>query len=77
MNRLLDIVAEITDDEVRGNYNVSGPLGVNGRNSDNTKIKQYLGWEPALPLRVGMQKTYAWICDQMTGTSQRGNSCVC
>ena len=35
-----------------------------GRNSDNTLIRQYLGWEPAIPLRTGLEKTYAWIYDQ-------------
>ncbi|MHB1329546.1 MAG: hypothetical protein ACYC2K_15220, partial [Gemmatimonadales bacterium] len=42
-------------------YNLSAPKGVNGRNSDNTLIKQELGWEPSITLRDGMAKTYAWI----------------
>ena len=42
------------------------PIGVNGRNSDNTVIKQSLGWEPDTSLRTGMEKTYAWIFDEMT-----------
>jgi nucleoside-diphosphate-sugar epimerase len=37
---------------------------VAGRNSDNTFIKQVLGWEPDTPLREGMEKTYAWIKEQ-------------
>jgi GDP-D-mannose 3',5'-epimerase len=37
---------------------------VNGRNSDNSLIRSYLGWEPGIPLRAGMEKTYAWIYDQ-------------
>ena len=35
-----------------------------GRNSDNTRIKDYLNWEPSIPLRLGLEKTYAWIYDQ-------------
>ena len=41
------------------------PKGVNGRNSDNTLIKKLMGWEPDTKLRVGMEKTYRWIYDQM------------
>jgi nucleoside-diphosphate-sugar epimerase len=35
-----------------------------GRNSDNTLIQKYLAWEPDIPLRQGLEKTYAWIYDQ-------------
>ena len=38
-----------------------------GRNSDNTLIKEKLGWAPSISLRDGMEKTYAWIYDEMTG----------
>jgi nucleoside-diphosphate-sugar epimerase len=41
---------------------------VNGRNSDNTLIRQYLGWEPGTRLRDGLEKTYAWIYDQYVAT---------
>jgi len=66
INQLVDIVENIAGVKVKRNYNLSAPQGVNGRNSDNTKIKQYLGWEPSISLRVGLEKTYAWIHDQMT-----------
>lgn len=39
-------------------------MGVRGRNSDNTMIKERLGWEPGLPLKEGVAKTYAWIEQQ-------------
>jgi hypothetical protein len=39
---------------------------VAGRNSDNTKIREYLGWEPDTRLRDGMERTYRWIWDQFT-----------
>jgi len=65
INGLVDIVEEIAGIKVKRNYNLSAPQGVNGRNSDNTKIKQYLGWEPNIPLRVGLEKTYAWIFEQI------------
>ncbi len=42
-------------------------LGVRGRNSDNTLIKEKLGWSPTQPLRVGIEKTYKWIKTQVDG----------
>ena len=45
-------------------YKLDAPKGVAGRNSDNAMIKRELGWEPDLPLREGMAKTYAWIKEQ-------------
>ena len=45
-------------------YDLDAPKGVAGRNSDNTFIKQVLGWEPSTPLRDGMAATYAWIAEQ-------------
>ena len=45
--------------------NFPGPLGVMGRNSDNRLIKEKLGWSPSRPLREGMEKTYAWIDQQV------------
>lgn len=44
---------------------ISGPLGVRGRNSDNTLIREKLGWAPSAPLKVGLEKTYAWISAQV------------
>jgi nucleoside-diphosphate-sugar epimerase len=46
-------------------YDLNAPKGVNGRNSDNTKILKKLGWEPSIRLRDGMAKTYEWIETQM------------
>jgi nucleoside-diphosphate-sugar epimerase len=47
--------------------NIDGPLGVRGRNSDNNLIKEKLGWAPSLPLVKGMEKTYNWINNQVSG----------
>lgn len=44
---------------------ISGPLGVRGRNSDNSLIKERLGWTPNYPLKKGMEKTYGWISKQI------------
>ncbi len=64
INDLVDIVEEIAGVRLRRLYNLSAPRGVNGRNSDNTMIRQRLGWEPSTKLRDGMERTYAWIYDQ-------------
>jgi GDP-D-mannose 3',5'-epimerase len=48
--------------------NIAGPPGVRGRNSDNRLITERLGWCPKGPLRDGLQKTYAWIAEQVKHT---------
>ncbi|MFH1067305.1 MAG: NAD-dependent epimerase/dehydratase family protein [bacterium] len=65
INQLVDIVEEIAGIKLKRNYNLSAPKGVRGRSSDNTLIKKLLGWEPSTPLKKGMEKTYAWIYEQM------------
>ncbi len=65
INQLVDIVEEIAGIKLERRYNLDAPKGVNGRNSDNTLIHKYLGWEPSVKLRDGMRKTYAWIESQM------------
>jgi nucleoside-diphosphate-sugar epimerase len=64
INQLVDIAEEIAGISLARKYNLSAPKGVNGRNSDNTKIKSQLGWAPSIRLREGMAKTYAWIEEQ-------------
>jgi nucleoside-diphosphate-sugar epimerase len=70
INQLVDIVEDIAGIKLKRNYNLNAPKGVNGRNSENSLIQKMLGWEPSIPLRTGMEKTYAWIHDQM----KSGNS---
>ncbi len=65
INQLVDIVEEIAGVKLKRNYKLDAPKGVNGRNSDNTKILGYLGWEPSIRLRDGMAKTYEWIESQL------------
>jgi GDP-D-mannose 3', 5'-epimerase len=64
INRLVDLAEEIAGIKLKRNYDLSAPKGVNGRNSDNTKIQQLLHWEPNTPLRNGLERTYRWIYDQ-------------
>ena len=69
INELVTIVEEIAGVTVRRRYNLDAPQGVRGRNSDNTLIQELLGWQPTIPLRVGLEKTYRWIYDQMAAAS--------
>src|SRR5205807_8345019 len=62
--QLVDMAEEIAGIKLKRNYDLSAPKGVNGRNSDNTLIQKYLGWEPNTALRAGLEKTYRWIYDQ-------------
>jgi len=64
INGLVDIVEDIAGVKLRRHYQLDAPKGVNGRNSDNRKIQEYLGWEPSVRLRDGLQKTYEWIYDE-------------
>jgi len=74
INQLVDVVEQIAGIKLRRHYNLNAPKGVNGRNSDNTLIKQLFGWEPDTRLRNGMEKTYAWIHDQMTRATAHSGS---
>jgi len=65
INQLVDIVEDIAGIKVKREYKLDAPKGVNGRNSDNTRIQQYLGWEPSVTLRDGMEQTYRWIYDEI------------
>jgi GDP-D-mannose 3', 5'-epimerase len=65
INQLVDIAEEFAGITLTRHYNLNAPKGVNGRNSDNTLIQQYLGWQPSTALRDGLRKTYDWIAEQM------------
>jgi nucleoside-diphosphate-sugar epimerase len=64
INELVAMTADIAGKKISIRH-ISGPLGVRGRNSDNTLIKQQLGWSPRQPLRNGIHKTYTWISQQV------------
>ena len=61
INDLVSMIEQIAGIELERSYKLDAPRGVAGRNSDNTMIKQILGWEPNIPLREGMGGTYTWI----------------
>ena len=61
---LVDVVEDIAGVQLERRYRIDAPKGVNGRNSDNAMIREALGWEPSIPLRDGMERTYRWIRDE-------------
>ena len=65
INQLVDIVASVAGKEVRRRHDLTKPQGVRGRNSDNTRLRQVLGWEPQTSLEEGLRRTYHWIEGQL------------
>jgi GDP-D-mannose 3', 5'-epimerase len=66
VNQLVDLVEGIAGVRLIREYDADAPKGVAGRNSDNSQIRQRLGWEPSTPLLVGLETTYRWIYDQLS-----------
>ncbi|MEU0673516.1 NAD-dependent epimerase/dehydratase family protein [Streptomyces sp. NPDC006172] len=70
INQLVDIVEEIAGVRCERTYRLDAPQGVRGRNSDNTLIREIHGWEPSVALADGLEKTYAWVYDQVKRSHQ-------
>jgi GDP-D-mannose 3',5'-epimerase len=66
IDQLATLIQEIAGIQLRRRYNLRAPKGVNGRNSDNTRIQERLGWSPSISLREGLTQTYHWIEREMT-----------
>jgi len=64
INELADFVAQAAGCAIEKRH-VAGPMGVRGRNSDNTMIRSVLGWEPQVSLEEGIAQTYDWIESQV------------
>ena len=71
INQLVDLAEEIAGIKVERRYLLDAPKGVRGRSSDNTMIRERLGWEPTTPLADGLETTYRWIYDQVAALSVR------
>jgi nucleoside-diphosphate-sugar epimerase len=72
INELVDIVEGIAEITVARRYDLAAPKGVRGRNSDNTMIRERLGWEPPTQLQDGLERTYRWIYDQVAALERVG-----
>ena len=75
INETLSIIERIAGVEMKRKYKLDAPQGVRGRNSDNTLIKEVLGWEPGIDLKTGLETTYWWIKEQYE-KRQRGERVV-
>lgn len=68
INELADIIISISGKSDIGLRHIDGPQGVRGRNSDNSRIREVLGWEPAISLEEGLVPTYRWIEKQVASS---------
>jgi nucleoside-diphosphate-sugar epimerase len=73
INQLVDIVEDIAGVKLRRRYKLDAPKGVRGRNSDNTLVRQRLGWAPSVSLQDGMRRTYEWIHARMMAGARHGS----
>jgi len=64
INNLVSMVARAANKDISINH-IEGPQGVRGRNSDNELIFEKLNWRPSLSLQQGIDKSYAWISDEI------------
>jgi hypothetical protein len=71
VDELVDIISGIAGKTVVKRHDTLRPQGVRGRNSDNSRLRSVLGWEPKTPLRVGLIPTYRWIEACMSGQLQQ------
>ena len=65
INELVDIVARLAGKRIRRRHDLTQAQGVRGRNSDNTRCEEVLGWRPRVSLEQGMAQTYVWIEEQL------------
>ena len=68
INGLVDVICGVAGKSLVKKHDLSKPQGVRGRNSDNTKLREVLGWEPHTSLGEGLAETYDWIEKQLVGS---------
>lgn len=62
---LVNLISEAAGKRLVKSHDISKPQGVRGRNSDNTRLRQVLRWEPRVPLKEGLRRTYAWVWSEL------------
>lgn len=70
INELVDIVARVAGKRIVKRHDLTKPQGVRGRNSDNTRLRQVLGWEPQTSLERGLEETYRWIAGELVAAGR-------
>jgi GDP-D-mannose 3',5'-epimerase len=76
INELVEIIAAVAGKTIHKRYDLGKPQGVRGRNSDNTRLREVLAWEPAVSLEAGLGRTYQWIAEQVHKSSVRPDTVV-
>jgi nucleoside-diphosphate-sugar epimerase len=71
INQLVEMVAKTAGKRIRRRHNLTAPQGVRGRNSDNTRLRDVLQWEPEISLEEGLARTYRWIEQQVSAAAAR------
>jgi GDP-D-mannose 3',5'-epimerase len=66
INELVDMAATIAGKSIRKQYDLTKPQGVRGRNSDNSRLRKVLGWEPSISLEAGLARTYEFIRSELS-----------
>lgn len=65
INELFQMICKLAGKNLHIRHDLSKPQGVRGRNSDNRRLREVLGWEPSIPLEEGLKKTYVWIAEEL------------
>lgn len=65
INELVDMISGIAGKRIGKSYDLTKPQGVRGRNSDNTRLREVLHWEPTISLEDGLERTYHWIASEL------------
>lgn len=65
INELVDLISGIAGKQLHKHHDLNKPQGVRGRNSDNSRLRHVLGWEPSISLEPGLEITYRWIASEI------------
>ncbi len=65
VDQLVDMICKVAGKKLTKRHDLTRPQGVRGRNSDNSRLRQVLKWEPQTPLRDGLKITYRWIEEEL------------
>ena len=74
INQLADIVSATAGKRITRRHLLDAPQGVRGRNSDNSRLREVLAWEPSVPLEEGVARTYRWIEAQLRTVNESGDA---
>jgi nucleoside-diphosphate-sugar epimerase len=74
LDDLVDLVSRIAGKMVHKRHKLDAPQGVRGRNSDNSRLREVLGWEPTIPLEVGLERTYRWIDSRLQRSARESDT---